>query len=50
MENINNNKKYFAGRKNTDACLFVFLLLFFRGDRIDSVVLKYRERTHSKGN
>ena len=40
------NFVFFARRKITDARLFVF---FSRGNRIDPVVLKYRERAHSEG-
>ena len=32
------------------ACLFVFVVFFSRGDRIDSVVLKCRGRAHSNEN
>ena len=46
----------FARRQITDACLFVrfvvVVVVFFfpRDDRIDPVVLEFRERVHSNGN
>ena len=41
----------FARRQITDACLFVCLFFFFfKGDRIDPLVLDCYERAHSNGN
>ena len=40
---------FFARGQITDACLFVFLLFFPTGDRIDRLVLESCERAYSKG-
>jgi hypothetical protein len=37
-------------QKKDHACVFIFCCFFFRGDRIDPVVLRYRGRAHSNGN
>ena len=47
------NLVFFVRRQITDACLFVclfvFVVFFPRGDRIDSVVLECRKMAHSNG-
>ena len=45
------NFVFFARRQITNACfLCLFVVFFFRGDRIDPVVLESYERAHSNGN
>ena len=47
-----NMEFYIFGRREDHGCVFIYLFFFFaaRGDRIDQVVLEYRERAHYTTN